>query len=111
MGVDNAAAARRYVNEIWSKGNLSAADELVDVNVVVKDAVGTSIEGRDSLKELVGAMQSSFSESTFDIEDVLVCGDRVVMLFTWRGTHRGDFFGFRRTGRRITTAGIHVLRF
>ena len=111
MGVDNAAAARRYMKEIWSKGNLDAVDELVDADVVVKDTMGTNIRGRDELKALMKRMQRSFSDNTFELEDVLVSGDRVVVLFTWRGTQRGDFFGIRGTGRALTNPGVDVLRF
>jgi len=110
MGVDIARVARRYITEIWSKGDLSAVDELVDENIVVRDTMGTNIKGRDQLREMVKMMQSSFTDNTFEVEDVIVSGDRVVIQCTWRGTHRGDFFGIQGTGRTVTTQAVDVLR-
>jgi steroid delta-isomerase-like uncharacterized protein len=110
MGIDNGTVARRYMNEVWSKGSLEAVDELVDDDIVVRDTMGTNMKGKDKLKEMMKMMQSSFSDNTFEIEDVIVSGDRVVVLLTWSGTHRGDFFGIQGTGRKLTNPGVDVLR-
>jgi hypothetical protein len=85
MGVDNTSVARRYMSEIWSKGNLAAVDELVDDKIVVRDNMGTDISGKDKLKEMVTMMQSSFSDNAFDIEDLIVAGDRITILMKWHG--------------------------
>src|SRR5690349_2228827 len=38
-------------------------------------------------------LESAFPDVHFTIEDLLVEGDRVVVMSTGRGTHKGDFFG------------------
>lgn len=110
MGVDIGSVGRRYMNELWAKGNLDAVEELVHENVVVRDNMGTHLEGREQLKAAMKEMQASFSDIAFDIEDVIVAGDRVVILSTWRGIHRGGFFGVPGTGRTVTPAAVDVLR-
>ena len=36
--------------------------------------------------------------------------DRVVSRFTVRGTHRGEMFGLRATGRRAAVTGINMVQ-
>ncbi len=38
-------------------------------------------------------------------------GDRVIVFWTCRGTHQGQFFGVSATGRKITVTGISTLKF
>ena len=44
------------------------------------------------------------------IEERVAEGDKVFSRFTWHGTHRGEFFGVRATGRQITVKGMVVDR-
>jgi predicted ester cyclase len=37
-------------------------------------------------------------------------GDKVFSLFTWHGTHRGEFLGSPATGRQISVKGMVVDR-
>lgn len=110
MGTDNAGVARRYLTEVWANGNLAAVDELVGKHIVVRDTMGTDLRGIDRVKEMVKKMKPTFSDNTFTIEENIVAGDRVVVRYTWRGVHRGAFFGIPGTGRTLTNQGIELLR-
>ena len=110
MGTDNTTLARRYMTEVWGKGNLAAIDELVDKDVVVSDTMGTDLRGIEKVKQMVDMMKTTFSDNTFTIEEIIVAGDRVVIRHTWQGVHRGDFFGIPGTGRTVKNPGIDVLR-
>lgn len=46
----------------------------------------------------------------WQIEDMLVDGDKVAVRTTFRGTHTGDFFGIPPTGKSVTVSGTHILR-
>ena len=51
MGVDNAAVARRYMTELWGKGNVQLIDELVDDDIVVSDPMSAEpAKGKAALK-------------------------------------------------------------
>lgn len=110
MGVDNANVARRYMNEIWGKGNLEAVDELVDENIVLRDPMTPELAGLDNFKQRVKEMQSTFSENNFTLEDVIVAGDRVIVLHSWSCKHTGDMAGLKPTGKTITGKAAEVLR-
>jgi len=111
MGTDNANIARRYLTEVWGKGNPAAIGELVHKDIVVRDNTGRGGgRGVEKVKEMVEMMHRSFADSSFTIEDVIVAGDRVVIRHTWRGTHTGPFHGIAATGRAITSQVVEVLR-
>jgi predicted ester cyclase len=37
-------------------------------------------------------------------------GDKVVVRFTWRATHQGEFMGVPATGIMVTMTGIYIHR-
>lgn len=111
MGVDNAAVARRYMNEIFAKGNLDVIDELCADNIELKDPVTPhGMRGKEALRQRVREMSKSFSDTTFDVDEVIVAGDRIVMRQTWRGKHTGDFMGLRGTGKTVSCLACDILR-
>lgn len=110
MGVDNAAVARRYMTEIWGKGNLDVIDELVDPEIVLRDPMSGEAMGIDVVRARSRDMTAAFGDASLTIDDVVVAGDRVILRHTWRAVHRGEFFGFEGTGRTLTVKVVELLR-
>ncbi len=111
MGVDNANIARRYMTEVWANGSLAAVDELVDKGVVLRDPMSLRPrEGIEKLKERVEQLSKDFDHQTVTIEEIMVAGDRVVVRHTWRGIHRGNFYGIKGTGKTLTASSVEFLR-
>ena len=44
------------------------------------------------------------------MHDVTHEGKKVVLRFTFRGTHQGEFMGVAPTGKQVTMAGIDIFR-
>ena len=99
MDDDNGRVMRRAFEEIMSRGNVAAIDELFARDFAGHDTAGGTF-GREEFKEGVLAMLSAFSDRRVTIADQLVAGDKVAT--RWRATavHTGDFNGIRATGRR-----------
>ena len=110
MGVDNAAIARRYLTEIWSKGNLDAIDELVGPEIVLRDPLFGNARGIEAVTARAEGVRAAFGDVFLTIDDVVVSGDRAIVRDTWRGVHRGAFFGFEGTGRTLTIKAVELLR-
>jgi steroid delta-isomerase-like uncharacterized protein len=110
MGVDNGSLGRRYLDELWGKGNLALVDELVDPSIVLRDPMSAEVTGIENVRQRVKEMLATFSDTSNTIHDVIVSGDRVVIRGTWRGVHRGDFFGIPGTGKPVSCEGVEVLR-
>jgi predicted ester cyclase len=45
------------------------------------------------------------------VEDTVAEGNKVAGRVTWRGTHAGPFLGMPATGKPVTVAAMHILRF
>jgi steroid delta-isomerase-like uncharacterized protein len=57
------------------------------------------------------AMQTAFPDLERTIEDLFAAeGDKVVLRWTARGTHEGDFNGLPPTGVTATSSGITIFR-
>lgn len=56
------------------------------------------------------AFYGGFPDLYHAIDDVIVEGDKVVVRFTLRGTHTGDFMGIPPTGKPVTVGAIAIMR-
>jgi ketosteroid isomerase-like protein len=68
--------------------------------------------GRDASIKVVGNFANSIPDMTFDIKEVLVAGERVVVRGEVTGTPSGDLFGVPHTGKsfRIMAIDIQTIR-
>ena len=110
MGVDNTIVARRYFTELWGKGNLALLEELVDDQIVLRDPMTPELKGIENLKARLEEMDAMFSDGSVTVDEIIPAGDRVIVRATWRGVHRGDFFGVKNTGRTVTVPSAEILR-
>lgn len=109
---ENKALARRYIEEVYAKGNLDLIDELLDIDVQEHEEFGDQKPaGRSGIRELILAFRSAFPDISVEIEDPVAEGDRVFLRTNWAGTHHGDFMGIEATGKRIYFTSIDELRF
>jgi steroid delta-isomerase-like uncharacterized protein len=105
----NRAVVRRFVQEVWTNGNLDAVDDLFTADSVLHDPDG-DIEGPAALREYNRAYLEAFPDLEYDIEDMLAAGDRVAFRARLRGTHRGEFRGVPATGESFDATGIVIAR-
>jgi steroid delta-isomerase-like uncharacterized protein len=105
---ENKALARRWNEEIWSKGNLAAVDELLATNFVFNYPAPGLAPDREGYKQTV--TMASFANIQSVIEDMVAEEDRVAVRWTWRGTHKGEYMGVAPTGKQVTITGISILR-
>ncbi len=109
MSEENKALVRRTWEDLFNKGNLATADELISSGFTNHAAPG-SPPGPGSFKQLVMMYRSAFPDVQFSIDDLLADGDKVVIRNTFSGTHHGVFMGIPATGKRISQAQIHIVR-
>ena len=102
--------ARRFTEDLWDKGDLSVADEIIAPNFVDHDPVSGQGAGLGGYKEMVGAFRAAFPDLRVRNEDVLAEGDKVVARWTARGTHDGALMNIPPTGRQVRLKGIDILR-
>jgi uncharacterized protein (TIGR02246 family) len=96
----------------WRGRNAAAlaADHAADG--VVISPTGGVLEGRDEIRRVYNLWVTAFSDLTMTPSDLLVDGDRAVLISSISGTHAGDFFGMPASGRRVQVvcASIYTFR-
>jgi len=102
----NKAVVRRWIEEGFNRRNPAIVDELFVENVVI----GGQLVGRARLRQNMTQRLAAFPDLDVTITDILAEGAKVVIWYTARGTHRGEFEGIAPTGRRVTWIGSDLLR-
>ena len=109
---ENKALARRFMDEVYNKGNVDFIDEVVASNLVVHDP--TSPEGMtsgvQSAKQFVEVYRNAFPDIQMTVEDLIAEGDKVVTRWTARGRHQGELMGIPPSGNPVEVTGITVDR-
>jgi steroid delta-isomerase-like uncharacterized protein len=108
----NKAIARRWAEEVWSKGNFSLVDELLAAEYVAHDpATPEEVRGPEGFRHYVEAFRNALPDMQLTVEDQVAEGEKVVTRWTARGTHRGEFMGIAPSGKRLEMAGVSIDRF
>jgi len=107
---ENKALARRSMEEIWGKGNLDTVDELYAADFVWHWAPPGVASNREGYKQFVTTCFAAFGDVHCATEDVIAEGDKVVIRWTWRATHKGEYMGIAPTGKQVTITGIAISR-
>jgi steroid delta-isomerase-like uncharacterized protein len=107
---ENSALVRRFIDEIFNKGNLEVAGEILSPDYEHHDPTtnefGSGIEG---FKQMITLYRQAF-DLQIVLEDQVAAEDKVVDRWTGYGTHQGAFLGLAPTGKKITATGISIHR-
>jgi steroid delta-isomerase-like uncharacterized protein len=103
-------AYRRIILAV-SEGDADALDELVAEDIVDHNPIPDQAPGREGMRQWLAAARTAFPDLHGTVEDVIAEGDRVAARVTWEGTHGGEFVGVPATGRRVSFAAYHHVRF
>lgn len=110
MSAINKKVLERFFEEIYNRGNLSVADDLVaDTYISHNPALGEA-PGREGLKAFVAYLRRAFADLHVTIEAQVAEGDRVATRFTIRGRQVGEFAGFPPTGKLVTVTATSMHR-
>jgi steroid delta-isomerase-like uncharacterized protein len=111
MSIDsNKNTVRVFVQRVFQNLETAAVDELVADDFVSHAWRATAGSGKDSLREATKRMSSALSDISFEIEDLVGEGDRVVARLTARATQTGEFMGMPPSGRSYEIDEIHIFR-
>ena len=110
---NNKALVRRFNEEVYNRGNMDVADELLAPNFVFRDAITGEEAGREDLKREIAEQAAISSDLHFSIEEQIAEGDKVVTRIIGSGTHdlaEYRYRGVSPSGVRITIENISINR-
>ena len=89
MSDENRAVAHRLFEEVWNKGNVSAADDIFAPTYTHHDPATPDLgKGPDGEKNRANLYRTAFPDLRVTVEDTVSEGDNVVVRWSCRGTHR-----------------------
>lgn len=109
MSEQNKTLARRWFEDLFSRGNLDAANEILSAEFV-DHLTHEDERGLEELKHYVGIYRNAFPDIQDIVEDIVAEGDKVVVRWLSSGTHLGEFMGVAPTGRHVTFTGMRLFR-
>jgi steroid delta-isomerase-like uncharacterized protein len=107
---DNKNLYLRLADEVLSKKNLSAVDELIDADFVEHVGGQPRRIGVEGFKAARMRRNLAFPDWTVTVDDILAEGDKVVARATGQGTHRGEYMGIPPTGKVVMVSWIAIYR-
>jgi steroid delta-isomerase-like uncharacterized protein len=105
----NKTLARRWFEDLFSRGNLDVANEILSAEFV-DHQTHEDERGLEELKAYVTIYRAAFPDIQDTLEQIVAEGDKVVVRWTSRGTHQGEFMGAAPTGRHVTFTGMRLFR-
>ena len=96
--VENKVFVRRYLDAISGKEKPAT---LVDQYVADAD---------QALKQHIAYVEAAFPRYELIEEDMIAEKDEVVVRFTLRATHKGEYMSIPATGKQIAVPGIIIYR-
>ena len=111
MSEENKTVVRRFIEEVWNKGNLAVADQVISANYTHHDEATPDFgPGPEGEKKRVALYRTAFPDLRFTIEDLIAESEAVTCRWSSRGTHRQPLSGIAPTGKVINVSGITITR-
>jgi predicted ester cyclase len=105
---ENKAVVRRYIEEVWNRHNIDVTNELISPDYL--NHAASAEYQRAGVKYSLNWLFSIFLDHRFDIEDAAGDGETVAVRGTCSGTHEGELWGIRPTGKRFAVQQSHWFR-
>ena len=106
----NKALVRRYVDEVWNRGDPTAIERYVSADYEFVPPDGTPpLRGPDGLRPHVASLRGALAEFRMQIDDMVAEDDRVAWSWTMTGRHAGPGLG-RPSGNAVRVRGVAVYR-
>ena len=106
---ENKALVARYFEQVLTRGDVAALDELLAPGFRSWLPDGTTL-GPGPYRDAVLASRRAFPDLVVTVLDQVAEGDKVATRWRALGTHRGVFAGVPATGRRVAITAIHLHR-
>src|SRR5215212_8356889 len=106
----NKALVRRFFEEAWVKGNVSAVDEFMAADYVEHPRPSTLPPGAEGLQQLTLAYRTAFPDLKLTLDDIFAEGEMVAFRWSVSGTHLGEWLGVPPTGNHVRATGITNFR-
>lgn len=95
MATDPVTLSTQWFEQIWNKGNLETASELMAPGCVMHDpsVAPGEVTDAEAFKEIVRTYRQAIPDIHFEVIEMFCEGDRSVLRLEVTGTHSGEGIG------------------
>ena len=109
MPMENTAIVRRLYEEVWNKRRFELLDELISSShALLAPNVSGSEVGPQVYRHQVLALLKGFPDLQMTIEDIFGEDEKIVVEWTFSGTHDGKFLGIPATHNKVSVDGVTI---
>jgi steroid delta-isomerase-like uncharacterized protein len=109
MSLEKNKAIVRSFWEAFNKHNVAFLDDFVAPGYFDRRIDG-QLRGPEESKQYLTAHFNGFPDAYVTIEDIIAEGDKVWVLITETGTHKGEIQGLAPTGKKIKIKSVQFAR-
>lgn len=106
---DNKAVVRRYYEEVFNQGREEVIDEIISPDYMDYGHEPPG-KGPEGAKQDYRGATSVFTNTHYTIDETIATGDRVIVRWTGKYVHSGDFAGIKATGKPVSLTGMSIYR-
>jgi steroid delta-isomerase-like uncharacterized protein len=112
MSQANKDLVHRWFEEVWNQGREDTIQELFAANGI-GHGLGegeATVHGPAEFKTFARNLRGSLPDVRISVEDTVAEGDRVAVRVLLTGSHTGHGLGVAPTGRKVSVAGVIIVR-
>lgn len=111
MPSQNKQIVRKLFNDLFNKGNLAVANQIIAPNHVNHDPATPDFgKGPEGEKQIVTLYRGAFPDLHFTIDQIIDGDNFVTTRYTATGTHKGELRGIAATSKAIKVGGMVINR-
>jgi len=112
MSEENEALVHRFHMDIFQKGDLAAADEILAPDFIWRNpSLPSELKhGPEGVKKIASAIIDAMPNRQITHEDTIVKGDKVVIRWTMTGTPKKEVLGIPPSDKPIKMIGFDLFR-
>jgi steroid delta-isomerase-like uncharacterized protein len=108
---ENLALARRYFHAVFNESSVENASAYFSDDLIIHDASHpTENRGGQEYVRITGGYLKALAPFRGQVEDILACEDKVVVRWTFQGTHTGYLMGLAPTQKPASFEGVTIFR-
>jgi predicted ester cyclase len=109
MTVDQTLYVMALYNKLWKPAGLDGAGKVIGSHFTRHGSSG-HFSGVPAFRRYVSHYLKAFPDLRFVVDDWLAQGEKVMIRYSFTGTHESSFMGVDGTGRKIKAEGVAIYR-
>lgn len=104
-------AVHRFYENVWNRHDKSVIPALLQPDFTFRGSLGQTKIGHSEFAGYVDFVHQALGAYQCHILDLVAEGHQCFARMRFSGTHRGDFFAFKPTGKKVEWAGAALFTF